>query len=188
MKDNQHVKPEINVETGIITFKLKGLADLTFDTNKCSLKVMKRAGMVGMAQVRIMDCAAIPMQDKDGNIIPEAKRIEMKRERMAEAIEHYETGTEEWSRVSEGGFGKSITLEAIAELKGVTYEEAEKFVEDSFATAKDSDGKGFKDAKGYMAYLRQGPKLAAKIEEIRKRRLPAPKVDADAALDALKAA
>lgn len=188
MKENQHVKPVVDVEKGIITFKVKGLADLVFDTNKCSAVVMKRAAMVGMAQVRIMDMAAIPMQDKDGNIIPEARRITMKRERMAEGIAHYESGTEEWSRVSEGGFGKSITLEGIAELKGVTYEEAEAFVEAQWNAAKDAEGRGFRDAKAFMAYLRTGPKLAEKIEEIRKRRMPAPKVDADAALEALKAA
>lgn len=176
MKENQHVKPIIDVIAGTVTFQVKGQNDLVLHMDKLSDVVVKRAAMVGMAQVRIVDAAAVGVADDEGNIIPEAQRIAMKYRNMAALIEHYETGTEEWSRVGTGGGGKSITIEAIARVKGITYEEAEASVAE-FA-AKKYEG----DTKKALAFLRQGSRVAEAMEAIRKERMPQPKVDADAAL------
>lgn len=177
MKENQHVKPVIDVEAGQVHFEVKGMATLTLNMTALHADVVKRAAMVGMAQVRIVDAAAIPAADDDGNIIPEAVRLAMKHEKMAALIAHYESGTAEWSRVSAGGGGgKSITIEAISAIQGKPYDDVKADVA-AFAEKKYGG-----DTKKALAFLRTGSRVAEKIEEIRKSRLPAPKVDADEAL------
>ena len=181
MKENQHVKPVIDVVTGTVTFQVKGQDDLVLHFDRLHPDIVERAALVGMAQVRIVDAAAVGVADDEGNIIPEAQRIAMKYRNMAALIEHYETGTSEWSRVGTGGGGKSITVEAIARVQNITYEEAEAQVE-AFAEKK-YDG----DTKKALAFLRGGARVSAAIEAIRKERMPAPKVDADKALEELGA-
>lgn len=187
MKENQHVKPIIDVIAGTVTFQTKGYADdLVLHMNKLHPDIVKRAALVGFAQVRVVDAAAVELTDEDGNVIPAEDRIATKRENMARLIAHYETGTDQWTlRVGMGG-GKSITIEAIAEIKGVTYEQAQEWVADYATKGKDDKGKAFKDQKACLAYLRKGERVARKVEEIRAKRTPAPKVDADKALDELK--
>lgn len=176
MKQNQQVQPIINMEEGTVTFRVLGKADLVLHADKLHPDILKRAALVGMAQVRIVDAAAVGVADKDGNIIPAAERVEMKYANMAALIEHYESGTSEWSRVGQGGGGKSITIEAIAAVQGKDYDTVEAEVA-TFADAKYGG-----DTKKALAFLRTGSRVAAKIEEMRKARLPAPKVDADNAL------
>lgn len=179
MKENQHVQPIIADDFSTVTFRTRGHPDLVLHMDKLHADIIRRAAAVGFAQVRIVDAAAVGLTDAEGNIIPEATRIAMKHENMAALIEHYETGTAEWSRVGSGGGGKSITIEAIAAIKGMEYDQVEAEVAD-FA-AKKYEG----DTKKALAFLRTGARVAAKIEELRKARMPAPKVDADAALDEL---
>lgn len=183
MKENQHVKPVIAADFGTITFEVKGHPTLTLNIGKIHADVLKRAACVGLAQVRVVDAAAIPATRKDGTIMPEAERLALKHSRMAELIEHLESGSAEWSRVSEGGGGKSITIEAIARVQGVDYAKAETDVEEF---AKRDPYKG--DTKKALAFLRTGKRVMEAMEAIRKERTPAPVVDADAALNDLKAA
>ena len=176
MKENQHVKPIIDVEAGTVTFKVRGMDDLVLHADKLHPDIIKRAALVGMAQVRIVDAAAVGVADEEGNIIPERQRIATKHANMAALINHYHTGTAEWSRVGSGGGGKSITLEAISRVQNIPYEKAEADVE-AYA-AKKYEG----DTKAALAFLRKGARVAAMIEAIRKERMPQPKVDADEAL------
>lgn len=184
LKENQHVQPVIDVEAGTVTFLTKGMPDQVLDINKCHPNIIKRAALVGMAQVRIVDRAAVGMADDDGNIIPEDERIRMKHERMGVAIAHYESGIDQWKlNVSGVGGGKSITIEAIAQVQGIDYDTAKANVEKFAETGKDGKGRAFGgDTKKALAFLRTGARVSAAMEEIRKKRLPAPKVDADAAL------
>jgi hypothetical protein len=179
MKENQHVQPVVDVEAGTVTFRTRGHPDIVLHAAKLHPDVMRRAALVGMAQVRIVDAAAVGMTDDDGNIIPEAGRIALKHERMAALVEHYETGTAEWSRVGQGGGGRSITVEAIARVRGITYDAA-KAETDGFA-AKKFNG----DTKKALAFLRDGKRVQDAIAAIRAERTKAPKVDADSALDEL---
>lgn len=179
MKDNQHVRPVIDVTAGTVTFEVKGRDALVLHADKLHPDILKRAALVGMAQVRIVDAAAVGMADDEGNIIPEADRLGMKYKRMADLIAHYESGTQEWSRVGNGGGGRSITIEAIARVRGVEYDVAKDEV--AIFAAEKYDG----DTKAALAFLRTGARVSAAIEAIRKERMPAPKVDADAALDEL---
>ena len=181
MKENQHVQPVVDVEKGTVTFNVKGHDPIVLHMERLHPEIVKRAAMVGMAQVRIVDAAAVGMADDDGNIVPEAERIDMKAERMAALVEHYETGTSEWSRVREGrGGGRSITIEAIARIRAIPYDDAKAMVQ----RHADTMHKG--DTKTALAHLRQGAKVGATINAIRAERTPKGKVDADAALEELK--
>ena len=183
MKDNQHVQPVIDVQAGTVTFNVKGHEPIVLHADKLHPDVMKRAALVGMAQVRIVDAAAIPMARKDGSIIPTEERIALKHANMLELVEHYESGTAEWSRVSEGGGGgKSLTVEAIARVHGKTYEQAQADVE-AFAK-KRYEG----DTKKALAFLRTGKRVMEAMDAIKAERTKAPVVDADNALDELNAA
>lgn len=182
MKENQHVKPIIADGFMSVAFEVKGHPTLTLDMSKLHPDVIRRAAAVGFAQVRIVDAAAVGMTDEEGNILSEAERIATKHERMAALIAHYESGTSEWSRVGTGtGGGKSITLEAIARVQfNGDYEKAKAEVE-KFAEAKFE-----KDTKKALAFLRTGERVQKMIAQIKTERTPAPKVDADNALNELK--
>lgn len=180
MKDNQHVKPVIDVAAGTVTFAVKGHDDLVLHMDKLHPDIVKRAALVGMAQVRIVDAAAVGMTDDEGNIIPEDDRIALKHSRMAALVEHYETGTAEWSRVGTGGGGRSITVEALARVVFAgDYERAESAVADY--AAKKFDG----DTKKALAHFREGKRVMDAMAAIRAERTGPAKVDADAALDEL---
>ena len=176
MKDNQHVKPVIDAAAGTVTFHVKGHDSLVLDMAKLHPAIVKRAALAGMAQVRIVDAAAVSAARKDGSIIPEAERIAMKWSNMAELIEHYHTGTDEWSqRASGSGGARSLTIEAIARVKGWDYEKAASEVDISAAA------KGM-DRKAYLTEIRKAGPVIAAMAAIRAERLPKAKVDADAAL------
>ena len=176
-KENQHVQPVVDTENGTVTFRTRGMPDLVLHWNKLHPKVQMRAGLAGMAQVRIVDAAAVGVADrKTGAIIPEAERIALKHERMARLVAHYESGTEDWSRVSEGGGGRSITVEAIARVKGMTYDAAEAECE------RIADLHHGGDTKKALAFLRGAGAVQRAMAEIRGERTKAPVVDADKAL------
>ncbi len=177
LKENQHVMPVVDIAAGTVTFKIKGHADEVLEWSKLHPDVQKRSGLVGMAQVRIVDAAAIGMTAKDGSIIPEAERIAKKAERIKTLIAHYHTGTAEWSRVSEGGGGKSLTVEAIALVKGMTYEQAEAEVE--IIADKHHGG----DTKKCLAFLRGAGAVQKAMNDIRASRQKPAAIDADKALE-----
>jgi hypothetical protein len=162
-------------EAGEILVQVLGAGVVTFDPTKASEKVRAHAAFHGFKQ-RLSDAAAMSRDPENGAAATPADKMAA----IKELADWYMTGTEEWSRVGVGGGGKSITIEAIAAEKGIEYDAAEAMVEE-FAKAK-YEG----DTKKALAFLRLGSKVAARIDEIRKARMPAPKVDADAALEELK--
>lgn len=181
MKENQHVMPVIADDFSSVTFRVKGHSDIVLDMGKLHPDVVRRAAAVGFAQVRIVDAAAVGMTDDEGNILPEADRIAMKHANMLALVEHYQTGTAEWSRVGGGGGGgRSITIEAISRVKGISYDDAKAMI----ARHADTMHKG--DTKKALAHLRGAKAVSEAILAIRAERAPAAKVDADAALDELK--
>lgn len=118
MKSNQQVEPIIADDFSSVTFKVEGHPDLVLDMNKLSPEIVRRAACVGMAQVRIVDAAAIGAADKAGNIIPKDERIAKKHAQMAALIAHYESGTTEWSRVKTAGPKGGFLFEALCKLYG----------------------------------------------------------------------
>lgn len=183
MKENQHVKPIIDLEANKVSFEVLGHSTLTLDLSKVHPDNVKRAALVGFAQVRVVDAAAVGMEDDEGNIIPAAERIAMKHARMKALIEHLESGTAEWSRrgTGDGSGARSITIEAIAQVKGWTYEVALAEV-DKYAAAK-FGGK----RKDCLSHMRKAADVGVAILAIRAARMPTPKIDADNALAELGA-
>lgn len=117
MKDNQHVQPVIDLAAHTVTFKVKGRTDIVLDMAKLHPAIVEQAAMVGMAQVRIVDAAAVGRADDEGVIIPEAVRLDMKHANMAELVAHYMTGTDQWSRRKTGGGAESgLLFQSLARL------------------------------------------------------------------------
>ena len=101
MKSNQIVEPTIAEDFLSVQFAVKGMDTLTLDMGKLHADILKRAACVGMAQVRIIDAAAVSRADKAGVVRTAATMIALKHERIAALIAYYETGTSEWSRARE---------------------------------------------------------------------------------------
>jgi len=135
MKANQSVGYKLDTEQGRITFHIKGQGPLVLDMGKVHVDNVTRAAYVGMAQVRIVDAAAIGRADKDGNLLSESTRNQMKYDRMVALVLHYETGSAEWSprHRAEKVDNHAFTIRALAELRGITKEEANGLI-DQWAT------------------------------------------------------
>lgn len=162
-------------EAGNILVTVLGAGVVEFDPSKASAATRSHAEFHGWKQ-RLADAAAMSRDPENGAAATPAE----KEAAIRELADFYMSGTEDWSRVGVGGGGKSITIEAIAAEKGIDYDAAEAMVEE-FAKVKHGG-----DTKKALAFLRQGAKLAERIDAMRKARMPAPKVDADAALAELK--
>ena len=177
MKENQHVQPVIDVEHQCISFNIAdGKPALVLHMAKVHQAIIERAAYVGLAQVRVVDAAAIGAADDDGNILSPAERIAEKRRRMAELIEYLETGTDQWSRTGAGGGARSITVEAAARVRGVEYDVALGWI-DEYASRKFAGNR-----KKALAKLREASDILRAIRVLRDARMPAARVDADAAL------
>ena len=177
MKANQQINPIIDLANNKVIFDIAdGQESLVLNMDKLHPDIIRRAALVGMAQVRIIDAAAIGSADKDGTIIPRSERLRMKRERMEALIVHYESGTAEWTRkASGGGTGgeRSITIQAIARVKSVSYAEAEAMVQ---RTAERAFGG---DTKKALAHLRTAEAIAEAIRAIRAERTTSTGINAD---------
>ena len=178
MKENQHVQPVIDIENRRVIFKIAdGGPDEVLEWDLLHADVQMHSGLAGMAQVRVVDKAAIKRADDDGNVRSAEEMIRLKRAAIHDLIEHYHTGTPEWNvRVSSGGGAQSITLLAIAQVKRVSYEEAGRLV-DAYASVKHGG-----DRKKALAFLAKGSQVREAMEQIRVKRAGEPKVDADQAL------
>lgn len=123
MKENQTIKPVIDMAAGTVTFQIKGLSPLILDMNKVHADNIRRASFVGMAQVRIIDRAAIPapeykqgMSDADKAKL-KAVQLAEKRERMASLISHYESGSPDWSVKGEAAFRGGILFQCLCAMQ-----------------------------------------------------------------------
>lgn len=175
-----HMKPKSNSVVTVqqdgarLTFDVRGAGVFVFDTAKVHADNMAKAAMHGWKQ-RLSDAAALSRNADNGQPASPAEKLAA----IQSLGNWYMEGGAEWARVGGGGGGLSITIEAIAAIKGVEYDAAEGYVAD-FAKRK-FEG----DTKKALAFLREGKRVAEKIAELRAARAPAPKVDADNALDEL---
>lgn len=155
----------------VLVFDVMGAGRLAFDVSNANAACRQHAEMHGWKQ-RISDAAAMSRDPETGKPATAQEKLAA----MRELVEHYESGSAEWSRVGGGGGGRSLTVEAIARVKGCDYDAAEA------AVAKFAGEKYEGDTKKALAYLRQGERVAAAMEAIRRERAPQPKLDADKAL------
>lgn len=159
------------MDDGRIKFDLKGAGEIVFDPAKASAANRKHAEFHGWKQ-RLSDAAALSRDTTNG----QAASVADKFAAIKDLAEWYMEGGEEWARTGGGEGGKSITLEAIAKVKAIPYEQAEAEVT-AFAAKKYAG-----DTKKALAFLRQGQRVMEAMDAIRKERTPAAKLDADAAL------
>lgn len=178
MKDNQQVKPVIDVAAGTVTFEFRGAEPLVFHADRAHPDVMARAALVGMAQVRLADAAAVSRQAPDGTIRTADEMVALKRAGIARLIEHYESGAAEWSpargegRGTEGG----LTIRAVAAVQGLD-------VATMTARIAELAEKRGTTTRAILAKLATAPAVVAKIAEFRAA-MPAA-ADADALLSEL---
>jgi hypothetical protein len=165
----------------VLRYTVLGIGELDFHLDRVHADNLAYSCIHGWGQ-RVPDAAAIGVTDSEGNMIPKEQRTRMKYHAMNEIITHYESGSEDWSRAGSGGGQRSITIEAIARVLDVEYEEATEYVQNH------AEKKYGGDTKKALAQLRKGKRVMDAMEEIRRERTPEPKVDADAELEELKAA
>lgn len=159
---------------GNIKFDVIGAGEIILHMDRVSVACKDYARFHGFKQ-RGVDAAARPCDTKTGKPAPVAEKFSA----VKRVVDHLETGTDDWNMAGGGEGGKSLVVEAIARVQEIEYAEAEKRVE---VLAKEKyEG----DAKKCIAFLRQGARVMAAMDAIRKERTPAAKVDADAELDAL---
>jgi hypothetical protein len=181
MKSNAVIGHTVDLENARITFTVLGAGEVVLDVGKVHEENMTNAAYHGLVQ-RVSDAAAMSRARADGTMIPREELAKAKLAAMKELVEHYESGTAQWARVREGGtgFGQSVTLLAIAKVRGLEFAEAERLVGD-YAKVKFAG-----DMKKTLAFFRTSGSVA---EEIARMRAAAVKVnvDADAELEKLKA-
>lgn len=164
----------VSYADNLMHIEVLGAGSIVFDKARASRECRAEAEDHGWEQ-RLRDAAAIGRDEDTGaSATPQDKYA-----RVAALAEYYMTGATEWARVGQGGGGRSLTVEAIARVKGVEYPVAEAYVAD-FAKAKHGG-----DTRKALAFLRTAKAVMEAMDAIRKERLPTPAVDADKALEEL---
>lgn len=117
------MKKAINIEAGTITFTFEGLEPIVFNPSAMHEANRTYAMLHGMA-ARLGDNAAITKSAENGFKVTEG----MRREAVMELVEHYLSGSPEWSPRAKGEGRKASLNPAIAQLAtklGKSYAEAE---------------------------------------------------------------
>lgn len=94
-----------------IQFTVKDAGSFILEFNRCSDAIMTHAAYHGLVQ-RISDAAAISRDPTNGA----AATPREKAEAMVKLIDHYHSGTAEWSRVREAGPKGGFLFEALCRL------------------------------------------------------------------------
>lgn len=157
------------ISEGVVGFTVIGQAEIQFDLTKAAQTNRIRAEMHGWIQ-RITDLAALPTEDKDGNLIPRTERLATMHSRMSAVVDHYQSGAEEWSRKSTAGprveTDHLLIVEAIGLLYNMTYPEVQKFVSEKATNLNVSRA-------AVMDNFAASPRVAEKMASIRAERVAA---------------
>lgn len=171
-KDRERIiTTKFNEPTQTLTFDVKGCEPLVLILTQVSDAVKARAMRHGIVQ-RVSDAAALDRNTTSGaSATPEEKRAA-----MARLVEHYMTGTDDWSPAREGGtIGlDTIALAAVSEVAGKPIEAIRAMVEAKAIEHKVTQ-------RAYLARLAGSPKVAPVVD--RMRAAGAAEVDVDADLD-----
>lgn len=165
-------------ENGVLWWQVAGVGKLTLDVDKVHAAIKSQAMYEGLSD-RIVDKAALGFIKSENRYATAREKFEA----MRTLVEHYATGTAEWSmKPSGGGVDNSgLTIEAIRRVQGYeTTALAEAYAEKYAAKAHAGDRKA---ALKYLATANL--KIATAILAIKQERLGVPAVDANAELDDL---
>lgn len=175
-KSNSVVTHEV-LESGAIKFDVVGAGSFVFDPAKASESNRIYAARHGWIQ-RLSDAAAIQRDEETG--LPASPQDKL--DRMIALRDHYESGADDWRITgTSGGGNRSLTVAAIARVKGISVDNAEEHVA-RYAAAK-FEG----DTKKCLAFFRTSARVMEAMAEIRKESMGKPSVDADEALEELSA-
>lgn len=163
-KSNSVITHSVNGQR--ITFSVKDVGDMTLNIGAIHVNNVQQATVHGFIQ-RISDAAATSRDTETGQPATAQKKYDA----MKRLINHYESGTSEWSRVAAAGEGKTggLLLQALIALS------PSKTREELVAWMKAK-------TKAQLAALRAEPRIAAEIARIRPASL---EVDTDALLSEL---
>lgn len=109
----------VQTEAGLVQVTVTGANEdgsdmiLTFDPTKAHAVVQAYAAFHGFKQ-RFVDAAAMSKDTKDGSAASPAAKAKA----IKALIDWYETGTEKWSRISEGGPKGGFLYEALCKVYG----------------------------------------------------------------------
>lgn len=163
------------ISATVLGFTVLGHDEITFDLAKVHADNRAYAEIHGWGQ-RIPDKAAIPVADKDGNVVPKAERNRLKYEAIKKVVAHYESGSSEWgmraAAVVREAVDHSITLQAVADVQGCSIESANAYVDDyakQFAVSRTA----------VLDTLAAHAKFAPRIAEIKRERIKAAGIDED---------
>ncbi len=157
-------------ENGVV-FSVTGVGELSLPFGELSDAVKHRAMIHGLIQ-RVSDAAALSRNTETG----QSATPQDKYNAMRDIVEHYRTGTTEWSVKRASGTGETrengITLRALAAVQGADVatmrERVERLAEKQGVTTR-----------AILAKIATQPAVAAKIAELRAQTVA---VDADAML------
>lgn len=118
------MKKAIDVAAQQIKFTFDGLEPITLDVTKVSAEVQDYAVYHGL-QARIGDNAAISRKQADGTVV--AVTEQMRRDSIKELVDHYESGSVDWSTGRKAAALNPAIL-ALAEKLGKSYTEAQAYI------------------------------------------------------------
>lgn len=166
-KSNSVITHSVSEDGTVITFHVKDAGDVVFDTTLAAASIIQQAAVHGLIQ-RVSDRAAIGRDPETGaSASPEEKM-----EAMQSLVEHYESGSTEWSLVQSGGPKGGMLFKALVELyPAKTGDEIKVWLAGIDRKSQDA--------------MRQSAAIAAKITEIKSRKKAVTTVDTDALLATL---
>lgn len=167
-KSNSAIVSRVDQETGELVFEVIGAGTARFNVGKASVQCRSYAEQHGWIQ-RISDSAAMSRTDDEGNIIPKADIAKAKLSAMTRLIQHYESGTSDWSRVAEGGPRGGVLFRALCRM----YPEKSAEQVATWLAAR---------SKKEQAALRLSPAVAKIIREMEAETVKDSSVDAEALL------
>lgn len=196
-KANSQVTHAFDAATNELTIKVTDAGNHVLRLNAVSATCRNRAAVHGFIQ-RVVDAAAIPSEPiavadpKAADPVAEKARVAAYNEAlrisravrksglMGRLVEHYNTGSDEWSPAREAGvIGlDGILLRAVMEVTGKDEPAVRALIATQAATHKVTE-------RAYLAKLGTGAKVAEVANRMRAE--GASDVDADAELDALMA-
>lgn len=156
-KSNSIITARPDSEAGIITFTVLGVGDIVLDINKAHADLIHRAMLHGFTQ-RVSDAAAIPRNTETGlSATPQDKY-----NAMAALVDHYNSGSPEWSRARTAGGARvdgdtQLGIAAIAEFQGVEVADMRERIK-NIAAGRELSVKDYVAA--VVASARKGGKLA----------------------------
>lgn len=110
-KSNSVITHSLKPDTREIVFHVAGAGDVSLDLAKCAQPILDRFTVHGAIQ-RISDRAAIGRDPETGKSATPADKLDA----MQELVEHYMTGTSEWSLTGTGGPRGGMLFRALCRI------------------------------------------------------------------------